>query len=308
MHPAASVIFFTVVSGAGYGLLAASGIAAATRLFATHPALGIAATTLALLLVSAGLLSSTFHLGHPERAWRAVSQWRSSWLSREGVAALVTFLPASALWLCLAGGLRAGTVVAVLGILAAAGAAATVFATGKIYAVLKPIREWHTPWTVPVYLAFAASTGLLLWLALWALLGPRAGIIPLVVASLAALATAALAKHAWHAHLDAAGPVASRESALGLAGRGTARVLDPPHTGSNFLLEEMGFRIGRKHAAKLTRLMWLIGFAAPALLVLLALAWPPSAILAALSALAGAALERWLFFATATHAVTLYYR
>jgi DMSO reductase anchor subunit len=49
---------------------------------------------LAALLVTLGLLSSTFHLGHPERAWRAFSQWRSSWLSREGVAAVATYLPA----------------------------------------------------------------------------------------------------------------------------------------------------------------------------------------------------------------------
>jgi DMSO reductase anchor subunit len=308
MHPAASVIFFTVASGAGYGLLAAAGIAAATDIFATYPTLGGVSLTLALMLVTAGLLSSTFHLGHPERAWRAVSQWRSSWLSREAVAALVTYVPAGALWLCLVGGVREGSIVALLGLLSAVGAAATVFATGKIYAVLKPIREWHTPWTVPVYLAFAASTGLLLWLSLWVVFGPRGGGLQLVAAGLAALALAAATKHAWFVHLAGAAFVVTRESALGLAGRGTARVLDPPHTGSNFLLEEMGFRIGRKHAARLTRLMWLVGFAAPALLLLLTPAWPPFALAAALSALAGAALERWLFFATATHTVMLYYR
>jgi hypothetical protein len=55
----------------------------------------------AAYLVSLGLLSSTFHLGHPERAWRAFSQWRSSWLSREGVAAVATYLPAGLLFLAL---------------------------------------------------------------------------------------------------------------------------------------------------------------------------------------------------------------
>ena len=49
---------------------------------------------LALGLISAGLLSSAGHLGRPERAWRAFSQWRSSWLSREGVASVATFVPA----------------------------------------------------------------------------------------------------------------------------------------------------------------------------------------------------------------------
>ena len=36
-----------------------------------------------LLLLAGGLLASFFHLGRPERAWRAASQWRTSWLSRE---------------------------------------------------------------------------------------------------------------------------------------------------------------------------------------------------------------------------------
>ena len=93
MHPAISVIFFTAASGAGYGLLALLGIAVPGGLLPADPWFGVAALGLALALVSAGLLSSTFHLGHPERAWRAVSQWRSSWLSREGVAALATYIP-----------------------------------------------------------------------------------------------------------------------------------------------------------------------------------------------------------------------
>jgi DMSO reductase anchor subunit len=94
LHPAISVIFFTTASGAGYGLLAVLGIAAPAGLLPTQSWLGLSGLGLALALISAGLLSSTFHLGHPERAWRAVSQWRSSWLSREGVVALATYVPA----------------------------------------------------------------------------------------------------------------------------------------------------------------------------------------------------------------------
>ncbi len=51
------------------------------------------AHVLALVLIGGGLLSSTLHLGNPQRAWRALSQWRSSWLSREGVMAMLTFVP-----------------------------------------------------------------------------------------------------------------------------------------------------------------------------------------------------------------------
>lgn len=307
MHPAVSVIFFTVSSGAGYGLLAAAGIAAALGQLRESPGLGLGATSLGLVLVTAGLLSSTFHLGRPERAWRAVTQWRSSWLSREGVAALLTYLPAGLLWLGLALGRGDGALTGAAGLLTALAAAATVWCTGKIYAVLKPIREWHTPWTVPVYLACAASTGLALWAALLALSAAPPARNGWLAVALLALAAAAVAKRGWHAFLAQAPAPATREAAIGLEGRGTVRVLAPPHTGSNYLLDEMGYRIGRRHAARLGAIMWGAG-AVAGLLLLGALAFPLLALPAAALLLLATAIERWLFFATATHTVTLYYR
>ena len=94
MHPAKSVIFFTTASGAGYGLLFWLGLYGSLGLLPAGTWFAVVGFGLALVLVTAGLISSTFHLGHPERAWRALSQWRSSWLSREGVAAIVTYVPA----------------------------------------------------------------------------------------------------------------------------------------------------------------------------------------------------------------------
>ena len=94
MHPAYSVILFTTASGAGYGLLALLGLVGISHGEASSLAFGLTAMVIALGLITVGLLSSTFHLGHPERAWRAFSQWRSSWLSREGVAAVLTYVPA----------------------------------------------------------------------------------------------------------------------------------------------------------------------------------------------------------------------
>src|SRR5688500_10330466 len=133
MHPAYSIIFFTTAAGAGYGLLAAAGVYAALGLLPADRLLGWLVLGPALGLVTAGLLSSTAHLGRPERAWRAFSQWRSSWLSREGVAALATYaaaLPFAAAWLLW------GRVVGSLGLLTAALSVATVVATGMIYASL----------------------------------------------------------------------------------------------------------------------------------------------------------------------------
>src|SRR6056297_515942 len=94
MHPAYSVIFFTTASGAGYGLWIWLGLRTLLDGIPDRAAPGVTALVLGGVLVTLGLLSSTFHLGHPERAWRAFSQWRSSWLSREGVAAILSYPPA----------------------------------------------------------------------------------------------------------------------------------------------------------------------------------------------------------------------
>src|SRR3954464_8861309 len=109
MRPTFSIIVFTVLSGAGYGLwfLLGLGLLAARSSCSADPvpcidsALVASALIAGFVLVSIGLLSSVAHLGQPLRAWRALSQWRSSWLSREGVAALLTFLPAVAIAACI---------------------------------------------------------------------------------------------------------------------------------------------------------------------------------------------------------------
>jgi DMSO reductase anchor subunit len=83
LHPSPSIILFTSAAGAGYGLLFLLGLGAA-QLLPTAPMFGLAGIGLALALIVTGLLSSLAHLGHPERAWRAISQWRSQWCSRAG--------------------------------------------------------------------------------------------------------------------------------------------------------------------------------------------------------------------------------
>ena len=159
MHPAYSVILFTTSSGAGYGLLALLGLVGHVHGKASSLAFGLTSTIIALVLISIGLLASTFHLGHPERAWRALSQWRSSWLSREGVAAVLTYIPAVAFAATWSGLVDAPGWVGPLGLVTAVMSAITVFTTGMIYALLNTIRAWHNALTVPVYLTFALATG-----------------------------------------------------------------------------------------------------------------------------------------------------
>ena len=310
MHPAPSIIAFTTASGAGYGLLFLLAMTAPAGLLPTRRWFELAALALALGLITFGLIASLFHLGHPERAWRALSQWRSSWLSREGLMALLTYAPAlvfGAGWVFAEATTGFFTLSALL---AAIGAALTVYCTSMIYASLEPVREWHQPLVPVIYLAFALMTGALLLHFLLASFGaPRAwtGILAMV-----ATAFAFGLKAVYWRTIARAKPGPTPESATGLGALGEVRMLDPPHTQTNYLLSEMGFRIARQHAAKLRLHAWLLGFAGASLstvLALLATGAPAVvlALLAVLSGLAGVLIERWLFFAEATHTVTLYY-
>jgi DMSO reductase anchor subunit len=120
---------------------------------------------------------------------------------------------------------------------------------------------------------------------------------------------AGVVKWAYWQHIDTAPPVATIESATGLGSIGAVRALEAPHTEENYLLREMGYAIARKHAARLRWIALAIGIVVPAILLLIGIgvAGMVLAPIAALAALAGIYVERWLFFAEATHTVTLYY-
>ena len=307
MHPAYSIIFFTTASGAGYGLVAWLGGLAAAGYLEPASLVGWIGFALAFALIAFGLLSSTFHLGHPERVWRAFSQWRTSWLSREGVMALVTFVPALAFAY---GWLWDGALWHAAAIASAVSAALTVVCTAMIYASLRPVRAWHNGWTVPNYLALSAATGGVLLVAVLAAAGAPRG--PGLVAAFASLFAAWCVKLGYWRFLDGGKAASTPESATGLGALGTVHLLDAPNTAENFVQREMGYRIARKHAEKLRRVARLGTFAVPFALMLAA-ALAPGALGVAAALLAvpvvalGVVVERWLFFAEAKHASMLYY-
>ena len=301
MHPAYSVIFFTSASGGGYGLLVWLGLLGASGQLPSDRWFGFVGLAWALLMVVAGLLASTAHLGHPERAWRAFSQWRSSWLSREGVMAVLTFVPAGILavfWVFL------GRILPVVALLTAISALLTIACTAMIYASLKTIRRWRHPLTVPAYVAIGLSTGAL-WLACLGF-GHVAWLAAIT------LAIAGMVKFAYWHSIDHEKPGETTASATGLGAPGKVHLFAAPHTSENYLQREMGFQIARKHALKLRRIALLLGFGAPLLLCLLAALLPAvpaflALLLAVIFNAAGVLTERWLFFAEARHTVMLYY-
>ena len=315
MNPALSVIFFTTLSGAGYGLLVWTAIGALLQ----QPARSLLVSLLlALALVSIGLLSSLGHLGQPQRAWRALSQWRTSWLSREGVAALVTYVPAVCLGLALLPAMIAGdarTAQLALGpagvacaVVLAICALATVACTAMIYASLKPIPAWRHRLVLPVYLLFALVGGGLLALAMAAFAG-RVHTGALLAACLGALALAACKWRYWQA-IDTAPLPFTRGAAVGLPAR-EATLFERPMTESNYITREMAYVLARRHARRLRAIAVVCIAVLPVLCLLVgALVIPlqsAACVLAALFVLAGAFVERWLFFAEARHLVTLYY-
>ena len=319
MHPALSIVFFTTLSGAGYGLLTWLGISVfllQSRGSAAAPlaSMQLLAAMIALVLVTAGLLCSLAHLGQPQRAWRALSQWRTSWLSREGVMALLTYVPALTMTALLWRGVRSAdssAFLALAGVLTAVLALATVACTAMIYGSLKPIPAWRHPLVVPIYLVFALLSGaaLLFVLMLWKLPG---GIgVGTLLPSLSLIAViAALTKFIYWREIDRAPLPADRAAAVGLPGR-TVQTFEAPHTEANYITREMVFQIARHHANRLRLLAYALFAGVPLLLTLLGMAAPSSAAfalpLAAVSILAGVFVERWLFFAEAKHVVSLYY-
>ena len=307
MHPAYSVILFTTASGAGYGLLFWLSLAQLAGLLPGSPWFAVIAIAVALVLITVGLLASTLHLGHPERAIGAFSQWRSSWLSREGVAAVATYVPAGLLALLwLIGSDSAFN--SVLAVLAVIGAVITVYCTGMIYASLRTIRQWNMQLVPLVYLALAAATGMLLYAFLLALFAGQSGWAVLLI--LVSLAAAAALKLLYWQRIDGNEGQYTAEMATGLGPWGTVRPLEPPHSRPNFVMREMGYTVARKHARTLRLGALLALFAAPAVLVLFGYITGWFALLCCLAVAAatvGVIIERWLFFAEAEHVSQLYY-
>ncbi len=288
MHPAPSVIIFTTLSGLGFGLLAflCLGYPSADGI------VGFIFFAIGFALAIGGLLSSTFHLGHPERAIKAFSQWKSSWLSREAWLSLFA--------LALSGIYALSRIffdidLAIIGFLSAFFCVATVFATSMIYAQLKTVPRWNSRITPITFLIFSIAGGALLagQISVALPILALAGIIQIVSWI---LGDKALAKSGTN--LATATGLTSNSNEI--------RSFESPHTGTNYLLQEFAYKVGRKHGAKLRIIGIILAFGIP----IIFLSIPFShfmALLAVISHIVGIFVIRWLFFAQAEHVVGLYY-
>lgn len=307
MKPSLSIIVFTVSSGAGLGLLM---LLVLLQEFGLAQPLELAARLVAgvtgLALIVGGLVASTFHLANPKNAWKAFNRFRTSWLSREGVFAVLLLGLATlylvGLWLSGGSG-SAG--LRILGVLVLLAALATLYSTAMIYASLKPIRQWHNPVVPPMYLLMGLATGGVLLSAIEGFAGGVGTVTGIV--SFALLTAAALVKGVYYGWIARpAGPTIN--TATGMT-RAQVRLLDSGHSHETFLTKEFGRRLRALPSWLLRGSVFVLGFLLPAVAVIALMrdAAPAWGALAIVTAFAGCLVERWLFFVEARHVVNLYH-
>ncbi|MBT8071300.1 MAG: dimethyl sulfoxide reductase anchor subunit [Xanthomonadales bacterium] len=323
MHPAFSIIFLTTLIGAGQGLFLALYTGQLYSVFKLLPAESsgqfyVLGSLISLALLVAGLGSSFFHLGRPERAWRSAARWRTSWMSRE-VIVLPVFMASVAAW-----GLLHFTgwnpVLFTLGdsfpvdLSLLAGAVATVLCfalflcTGMIYACIKMLQEWATPWTVINYTLLGWASGFTLvtgfaayqesaqtgFFGAWAII---LTVLALIGRSASLVRNASLQ------------PKSTMETAIGVR---HSRIEQKAQgaMGGSFNTREYFHGASQRKYKNIKWLFLLLVFPVPLVMLAggLVAASPALLVLAFLVQYAGLVLERWFFFAQANHPQNLYYQ
>ncbi|MGV2289567.1 DmsC/YnfH family molybdoenzyme membrane anchor subunit [Trinickia sp. YCB016] len=316
MRPAFSVVFLTTLCGAAQGLLIALvGVEAAGRLgwaatnAMTSQSFYVVGAGVSVALGALGLVASFFHLGHPERAWRAIAMWRTSWLSRECLA-LPAFLACAfaygvAHWI----GSPYALAIGVLGVLAGA---VLFVCTSMIYACLRFLQEWATPLTLVNFVLLGCASGFTLAAACSAWLAPAlvGALAPCACVLTLAGCASRVASLARNARLR---PKSTLESATGIKGPNVVQK-SRGFTAQSFNTREFFHGQTARTVQTIKWAFLLGGFAVP--FVLTALGAAASSSVASSIALLGAAFviqyaglvaERWFFFAEARHPQNLYY-
>ncbi|QIK38427.1 dimethyl sulfoxide reductase anchor subunit [Caldichromatium japonicum] len=322
MHPALSVILLTTAIGAGQGLFLAM---ITGQLYAIAHFLPVQegqfyafGSLLALAFLLAGLGASFFHLGHPERAWRAIAMWRTSWLSREVIVlplvmalAFVYGVAHAFSWtrpLFQIGDALQVDLTLLLGISGTVATLALFVCTAMIYAAVRFLQEWHTPLTVSNFLFLGTASGFMLAAAYSAYLGN-----PLVTfyGTWAVILTA-IGSISRFMHLrrnDRLKPKSTLQTAIGI--RHTQIVQKAQGaTGGSFNTRE--FFHGRdQRLVQVSRYVYLtLILPIPVLLIGLSyvITSPRLPIVAFCLQFLGLMIERWAFFAEARHPQNLYYQ
>ena len=310
MKPDSAVIYFTVCSGTGYGI-----IVSLISIF-LYDEINIDLLTkviifvLSLFLITSGLLASTLHLGHPKRAWRALSQWRSSWLSREGVAAILTFIPIILffiLWIFT----NNQNLTFILLIISSFFCLLTVFCTAKIYSSLKTIPAWHNPLVPVIYILNSLTLGSIISFTIFFYFQIKVIFLSNFII-IFCLSTLFIKLLYWYSiNKPSKSNIAT---ATGLGTKQKTSFFEGPHTGKNYLTSEMVNKINNYRSFYLRLSVCIFTYITPAYylyqvpnLVINYNVISLTLIIISIISLVGMIAERYLFFIESQHTVSLFY-
>ncbi len=307
MHPSKSIIFFTVISGTGYGIFIGLlfNILFVEIVYTLEYKLFL--SLVSFLMIVTGLLSSTLHLGHPERAWRALSQWKTSWLSREGLAAVITFIPMILFYYFWVTNIK-GYIL--LLILTSVFSILTIFCTGQMYASLKTIPSWNNPLVTPIYILNGITVGSLFVYSINFYFNYNLNLFEKFIYIIIILNFASKVIY-WLSVRKKSNTTI--ETAIGIKSNNIT-FFEGPHTGKNYLTTEMINSIHKQNSNFLRIAFCVLSFITPLYMInqYSSLVADPfilkiSMIGVFILSLIGMIIERYLFFIQSKHVVGLYY-
>ena len=289
MHPAPSIILFTVLSGFGFGLISIVGL---LQFLSQISVVNIIIFSLiGLFFSTVGLISSFFHLANKKNAIKSMSQWQTSWLSREAISSIfcLSIVVGNIGWVFVQNRYinEVGIVLFLLSLF-------TIFTTSMIYAQLKTVPSWNNILTPALFIFTALAGGSIL-------LMDYASLVLLLIFGVFQVLFWYIADQSFIYKETSVG------TALGFSKNEDIRAFDVAHTNRNYLLNEMVYKVARKHAIKIRYISFFAAFVFPMSLTLVFPGNFSVSVLIIASHLVGIYFSRWLFFAEAKHSVGFYY-
>ena len=290
MHPAPSIILFTVLSGFGFGLTSIVGLLQFLNQISMIDI--IIFSSMGLFFSTIGLISSFFHLANKKNAIKSMSQWQTSWLSREAISSILclSIVVGNIGWIFVQ-----NMYISEVGIILFLLSLITVFTTSMIYAQLKTVPSWNNMLTPTLFIFAALAGGSIL-------ITDHASLVLLLIFAVLQVLFWYIADRSF---IDIETTLGT---ALGFSKNEDIRAFDAAHTNRNYLLNEMVYKVARKHAVKIRYISFFAAFVLPMSLILIFPGNFSVSVLIIASHLVGIYFSRWLFFAEAKHSVSFYYQ
>ena len=289
MHPAPSIILFTVLSGFGFGLISIVGLLQFLSQISTVDVVFF--SLIGFFFSTVGLISSFFHLANKKNAIKSLSQWQTSWLSREAISSIfcLSIVVGNIGWVFVQNRYinEVGIILFLLSLF-------TIFTTSMIYAQLKTVPSWNNMLTPAIFIFAGLAGGSIL------LMDYASLVLLLIFGVLQVLFW-------YNADQSFIYKETSVGTALGYSKNEDIRSFDVAHTSRNYLLNEMVYKVARKHAIKIRYISFFSAFVLPMSLILMFPGNFSVSVLVIGIHFVGIYFSRWLFFAEAKHSVSFYY-